>query len=40
MATKAKQLETLKKQLWFHEQMENTSMINILKARIEKLNKN
>lgn len=30
-------IETLKKQLWFHTEMENKSMIANLKARIEKL---
>lgn len=34
-----KKLEQLKKQLWFHEQMENKGMIETLKARIEKLEK-
>ncbi len=30
-------IETLKKQLWFHTEMENKSMMSILTARIEKL---
>jgi hypothetical protein len=30
-------IENLKKQLWFHTQMENKSMIANLTARIEKL---